>query len=188
MRPSLRSFRIATLAALLASAAAAQQPRADLLLLNGRVLTVDATDRGLSRYPEFLAFLRTLGPTTTFIKSASYLLHGREFRQLRDALLAVSGYLVQDDSGLPYAMLAARGWTLRMHGRYDVPIPPFERAFQPALYEAFREQAPDPLPFIFGYQYHDYRDQRSNVMVGRGPAAQSGAIAPDRPLMLKTAH
>ena len=45
MRPSLRSFRIATLAALLASAAAAQQPRADLLLLNGRVLTVDATDR-----------------------------------------------------------------------------------------------------------------------------------------------
>ena len=45
MRPSLHSFRAAALAALLASAAAAQQPRADLLLLNGRVLTVDATDR-----------------------------------------------------------------------------------------------------------------------------------------------
>ena len=45
MRPSLHSLRAAALAALLASAAAAQQPRADLLLLNGRVLTVDATDR-----------------------------------------------------------------------------------------------------------------------------------------------
>jgi hypothetical protein len=138
-------------------------------------LSGDATDRGLARYPEFLAYIRSLAPTTTFLKSASYLLHGRDFVQLRNALLEVSGYLVQDDSGLPYAMLAARGWRMQLYGRYGVPIPPFERDFQPVLYRAYGEQKPERLPFVFGYQYHDYRDERSNVMVGRGPAVATQA-------------
>lgn len=137
--------------------------------------SVDATDRGLSRYPEFLDFVRKLGPTTTFIKSASYLLHGREFSQLRVALLDVSGFLVQDDSGLPFDMLATRGWQMRLHGRYDVPIPPFQRAYQSALYRAYSDQTAKPLPFTFGYQFHDYRDERSNVMVGFGPSPEKRA-------------
>ena len=137
--------------------------------------SVDATDRGLSRYPEFVEFMRKLGPTTTFIKSASYLLHGREFSQIRSALLETSGFLVQDDSGLPYEMLASRGWQVRLHGKYDVPIPPFQRAFQSALSRAYSEQKPEPLPFTFGYQFHDYRDERSNVMVGLGPSPEKRA-------------
>lgn len=137
--------------------------------------SVDATDRGLAPYPAFLEFVRKLGPATTFIKSASYLLHGREFSRLRTALLDASGFLVQDDSGLPYAMLTARGWQVRLHGRYDMPIPPFQRAFQGALYRAYSEQRPDPLPFTFGYQFHDYRDERSNAMVGIGPSPEKRA-------------
>jgi hypothetical protein len=135
--------------------------------------SADVTDEGLTRYPELLAYMRSLGPTTTFVKSASYLMHNREFTQIRDTLLDVSGFLVQDDSGLPYSFLAARGWQMRMHGRYDVPIPPFERAFQAALASAYSEQRPEVLPFTFGYQYHDARDERSNVMVGRGPAREA---------------
>ncbi len=135
--------------------------------------SADVTDEGLTRYPELLTYLRTLGPTTTFIKSASYLMHSREFTQIRDTLLDVSGFLVQDDSGLPYSFLAARGWQMRLHGRYDVPIPPFERAYQAALASAYSEQRPDVLPFTFGYQYHDARDERSNVMVGRGPIREA---------------
>ena len=142
--------------------------------------SVDATDRGLSRYPEFLDFMRKLGPTTTFIKSASYLLHGREFSQLRAALLEVSGFLVQDDSGLPFDMLATRGWQVRLHGRYDTPIPPFQRAYQSALNRAYNEQKPEPLPFTFGYQFHDYRDERSNVMVALGPPPEKRAAIEDR--------
>lgn len=138
--------------------------------------SVDATDRGLSRYPEFLEFVRKLGPTTTFIKSASYLLHGREFSLLRTALLNVSSFLVQDDSGLPFDMLATRGWQVRLHGRYGTPIPPFQRAFQSTLYRAYSQQNPGPLPFTFGYQFHDYRDERSNVMVGLGPPAEKRAV------------
>lgn len=146
--------------------------------------TVDATDRGLAHYPEFLAFIRSLGNTTTFIKSASYLLHGSEFRQIRDALLDASGYLVQDDSGLPYSFLEARGWKVQLYGRYGVPIPPFQRAFQASLDRAYKSQLSSPLPFTFGYQFHDARDERSNVLVGRRPLqtaqAETTSMEPQR--------
>ncbi len=145
--------------------------------------TVDATDRGLAHYPEFLAYLRSLGTTTTFIKSASYLLHGNEFRQIRDALLDASGYLVQDDSGLPYSYLEARGWKVQLYGKYGVPIPPFQRAFQASLDRAYKSQLSSPLPFTFGYQFHDARDERSNVLVGQRPlhTAQAEATSVEAP-------
>lgn len=128
--------------------------------------SLDATDQGLAHYPGFLTYLRALGPTTTFIKSASYLLHSGKFRAMGNVLLEVTGLLVQDDSGLPYAALA-KGWELQFHGRYDVPIPPFQGAFQVALDRAWKEQKPAPLPFTFGYQYHDQRDERSHVIIAR---------------------
>ncbi|MBI3370156.1 MAG: hypothetical protein HY017_00160 [Betaproteobacteria bacterium] len=128
--------------------------------------SLDATDRGLAHYPEFLDYLRSFAPTTTFIKSASYLLHSGKFKSLSRTLLEVTGFLVQDDSGLPY-MALERGWDLQMHGRYDVPIPPFQGAFQAALDRAWKARQPAPLPFSFGYQYHDQRDERSHVIVGR---------------------
>lgn len=138
--------------------------------------SADVTDKGLAHHPEFLPWLRALGQTTTFIKSASYLLHGREFRMMRETLLDQSAVLVQDDSGLPYSALLARGWQVSLHGKYDVPIPPFQRAFQAQLDQAYKAQPAAPLPFVFGYQYHDARDERSNVMVGRrGPARPASA-------------
>ncbi len=70
--------------------------------------TVDATDRGLTHYPEFLAFVRNLAPTTTFIKSASYLLHSNKFNEMRSALLDISDYVVQDDSCNCMGAMAAR--------------------------------------------------------------------------------
>jgi len=129
--------------------------------------SVDVSDKGLAHYPEFLAYVRSLAPTTTFIKSASYLLQGNEFRQIRSALIEISSFIVQDDSGLPFAMLENRGWKVHLHGRYDRPIPPFGGAFQVALNRAYKTQDPAPLPFTFGYQYHDFRDTRSNLIVAQ---------------------
>ncbi len=131
--------------------------------------TVDVTDKGLAHYPEFMAYIRSLGTTTTFIKSASYLLHSNEFRQIRSALLDQTGFLVQDDSGLPYPLLEARGWKMNLFGTYGVPIPPFQGAFQASLDRAYKARTSSPLPFVFGYQFHDARDERSNVMVGQRP-------------------
>ncbi len=135
--------------------------------------TVDAADKGLAHYPEFLAYVRGLGPTTTFIKSASYLLHGSEFRQMRSALLDISSVIVQDDTGVPYAMLENRGWNVQLHGRYGRPIPPFGGAYQVELSRAYKATDPAPLPFTFGYQYHDFRDTRSNLIVAQRVAEPS---------------
>ena len=100
---------------------------------------------------------------------------------IRDALLDASGFLVQDDSGLPYAQLEARGWKVQLYGKYGVPIPPFERAYQASLDRAFKSQLSSQLPFTFGYQFHDARDERSNVLVGQRPVqtAQADAAAID---------
>ncbi len=128
--------------------------------------SVDASNAGMARYPQFRDYLRSLAPTTTLIKSASYLLHVAEFKRLRNLLLEVSGFLVQDDTGVPYAMLAKRGWQLSVYGRYEVPIPPFERHYQPELAEVYFATDPAPLAFRFGYR-RSFRDDRSNVMVGQ---------------------
>ncbi|MFM9966997.1 MAG: hypothetical protein ACKVQK_01140 [Burkholderiales bacterium] len=128
--------------------------------------SVDATDNGLAKYPQFVSYLRSLGPTTTLLKSASYLLHSNSFRLIRKTVLDVSGYLVQDDSGVPYGTLASSGWEVRLHGTYAVPIPPFQGAFQPALASAYKERQPSPLPFTFGYNFRDQRDERSHMIIG----------------------
>lgn len=141
--------------------------------------SVDVADRGLADHPEFVDYLRGLAPSTTLLKSASYLLHGNEFRQLRGVVFDVSAFLVQDDTGLPYAALLDRGWQMRLYGRYQVPIPPFEYAFQPALANAYRIQNPDPLPFFFGY-HRNQGENRSTVIVGRKPLTlASDTPAPD---------
>jgi len=138
--------------------------------------TLDATDNGLEHYPEFIAYLNSLAPTNTFLKAASYLLHGQEFRKLRTTLLNVSDFLVQDDTGLPYYTLQPKRWDVKLYGTYEVPIPPFERAFQPGLDKAYRAARPDPLPFEFGYNFSDKRDNRSNVLVGRRVLAEAAPL------------
>lgn len=143
--------------------------------------TLDATDNGLEHYPEFIDYLNGLAPTNTFMKAASYLLHSRKFRKLSQTLLEVSDFLVQDDTGLPYKLLRSQQWDMRLYGAYSTPIPPFERAFQPLLDRDYRASRPDPLPFDFGYNYSDKRENRANVMVGRRTAPHEtprGAAAP----------
>lgn len=130
--------------------------------------SLDATDAAIAGYPEFLDYLRALGPTTTLIKSASYLLHGSEFTRVREVILDSSRFLVQDDTGLPYARLIKRGWEVRVYGVYGVPIPPFENAYQKSLAAAYEKQKPPSLPFRFGYQMNNV-ENRSNLMVARRP-------------------
>jgi hypothetical protein len=138
--------------------------------------TLDATDKGLEHYPEFIAYLNSLAPTNTFLKAASYLLHGQEFRKLRNTLLSVSDFLVQDDTGLPFNALQPKHWDVHLYGTYETPIPPFQRAFQPTLDKAYRAARPDPLPFEFGYNFSDKRDNRSNVLVGRRVPAEAAPL------------
>jgi len=136
----------------------------------GRVRTLeyyslDATDRALRFYPEFLDYVGRRQPATGFLKSASYLLHDEQFSGTREMLLRRTDVVVQDDTGIAYRHLAAAGWGVKLYGVYTMPIKPLEYGKQPDLEAAFRTAGPVPsLDFPFGYRG---KDGRSTLLLAR---------------------
>jgi hypothetical protein len=134
-------------------------------------LALDATDRGLRANPEFLSFLAQFGPSVTFLKSASYLLHGNEFAGTRSVLLDTTELLVQDDTGIPYRYLRSRGFAVSLYGRYARPIKDFNYGYQSDLAAAYRTSGRvADLPFPFGYHW---QDGRSGLILARSGAKRS---------------
>jgi hypothetical protein len=137
--------------------------------------SVDATNRGLAPYPEFLAHVRTAKPAPMLIKSASYLLQDKQFRTVRDALLDTADFLVQDDTGMPYEVLKSGGWEMQLYGGYRKPIHPFHWAHQAKLEAAYKTATVADLPFSFSYHWHG---GKSNAMVARRmPVAAAAPVA-----------
>ncbi len=134
-------------------------------------LSLDATDKALAANPEFLPFLAQFGSSVTFLKSASYLLHGNEFAGTRKVLLDSTDLLVQDDTGIPYRYLRERQFEVRLFGRYARPIRDFNYGYQHDLAAAYRtsEKVAD-LPFPFGYHW---QDGRSGLILARTTAKRS---------------
>jgi hypothetical protein len=122
---------------------------------------VDLANAGLGHDAAFVRVLRGLAPFVTFLKAASYLPGEPRFSSLRRILLEESTVLVQDDSGIPFRNLDA-GWAVRLFGRYEAPVSPFEDRLQVDLRAAYEERAPRPLPFGIGYHV-DAR--RSNLLI-----------------------
>jgi hypothetical protein len=134
--------------------------------------SVDATNNGLAPYPEFLQHIRGFKQSPMLIKSASYLLQDRQFRNIREALLESADYLVQDDTGMPFDVLKSNGWEVQLFGGYRRPIDPFHWAYQPGLDAAYKSTSTAELPFSFSYHW---RDGRSNAMVARRGSIQADA-------------
>lgn len=116
--------------------------------------------------PDFLFFLKTQAPFDTIIKSASYLMHDDpgDFTSIRNAILAGSSCIVEDDSGIPVKYFTAGKWRVQYHGYYDAPTKLFANRFQPDLKAAMRAGSTGPLPFGYGY---DYRPGKANLISAR---------------------
>jgi hypothetical protein len=116
--------------------------------------SLDATDKALEFYPEFLNWVGQFKNSTALIKSASYLLHDGQFSKTRAMLLETSDIVVQDDTGIPYRYLSQTPWQVKLYGKYHKPIRPMEYAYQKDLEEAFKARsAAADLPFSFGYHW-----------------------------------
>ena len=50
-------------------------------------VSLDATDKALEFYPDFLTWISQYKPATVLLKSASYLLHDSQFAKTRSMLL-----------------------------------------------------------------------------------------------------
>ncbi len=125
--------------------------------------SVDVSDKGLASHPEFSTYLNKFGTGSTFMKSASYLLHGSNFSKIRGSVLRSTRYLLQDDSGLPYRAFGKGGWTVTLYGRYTNAIKDFGGTIQQDLADAYVAAEPARLlPFTFGYHWWD---KHSNIQI-----------------------
>lgn len=118
--------------------------------------SLDATDKALVHYPEFLDLVARNKPASALVKSASYLLHDNQFSKTRDMILATADILVQDDTGVPYRYIKQANWNVKLFGKYHTPIPPMQWGLQTDLRQAFTDPevaARGPLPFPFGYHW-----------------------------------
>jgi len=116
-------------------------------------VSLDATDKALEFYPEFINWVNQYKPATVLIKSASYLLHDQQFSKTRAMLLDAADILVQDDTGIPYHYISQNPWQVKLYGRYHRPIRPMKYGYLKDL-EAADISRPEQAPWPFPFGYH----------------------------------
>lgn len=130
-----------------------------------RYFMLNVIDQALSEHsPNFIPYLMKQAPCSTFIKSASYLMHNDKikFTQIRKAILDASTSIVEDDSGVPLRYLKTDEWNTTFHGVYTQPIGLFANRAQKDLRQAFKDKSTGVLPFSYGY---DYQAGQSNLII-----------------------
>ena len=133
--------------------------------------SISLSNAGLRDRPEFVRFLDSRGSYNTFIKSASYLMHTKDFTRIRDLLIESSAALLQDDTGIPYRAFRDRlDQELSLFGEYARPVQSLgEEVYQAALDSLYRLQTAQPLPFSLGYHW---KTRKQNYMlIKRRPAS-----------------
>ncbi|GAB4398808.1 MAG: hypothetical protein OHK0053_18070 [Microscillaceae bacterium] len=121
------------------------------------------SEGGLLQRSDFRKYLESLPIQTTYIKSASYLMHLAEFSLMRQLILEKSKFYLQDDSGMPIRFLDRTKWDLIFYGSYISPISLFSGRYQADLRAIYQKgEGVRPLPFGIGYQF---REGTSNLML-----------------------
>ncbi|WP_426490259.1 hypothetical protein [Hymenobacter sp. 102] len=130
-------------------------------------LSADISDWKLGQTKDAaLKYVRTLGPLTTYVKSATYLMHKSYFSKVRNLILERSNYLLQDDSGIAMKYFKPADWQFTYYGTYKRPINLFAKQYQPALTAAYTDKANPPRPLPFGTGYN-WRQNDSNLLLAR---------------------
>ncbi|MCX8113243.1 MAG: hypothetical protein N3E49_08660 [Bacteroidia bacterium] len=114
-------------------------------------LSLNAANTGIERQVGSRDFLSRLRPCVSLIKSASYLLFGRDFSEIRRLILTQSVAILEEDSGIPFRFFDSTAWKTQLYGVYHQPIPLFRSKFQPDLWKAYRTYPVKRLPFTIGY-------------------------------------
>lgn len=121
---------------------------------------------GLNKHVDFRTYLENLNIKYTYLKSASYLMYRDHFSIIRNLILDKSDYILQDDSGMPFASFKSDIWDITLYGRYAGPIGLFSSRYQADFAAAYSggKYPVKPLPFGIGYQY---QKGNSNLMLAK---------------------
>ena len=112
----------------------------------------DLSDGGLARAPALRAFVDRMAAHRTVFKAASHLPQRPQFAMLRAAVLARAPSIVQDETGIDYALLE-EAFDVTLYGRYARAHHLFSSAMNKSLAEAYRDRGDvRPLGFRVGYE------------------------------------
>jgi hypothetical protein len=125
--------------------------------------SVNLSNERLKEDAAFITYMGTLKGSTTMLKATSYMTHKGTFSMIRDQILAISGAVLQDDSGIPFHYFQSADWKVQLYGAYTRPYGSFKWLAQPDLKKAFDEGA-KPLPIRIGYGYSKVE---SNLLLAR---------------------
>ncbi len=116
-------------------------------------LQQDLSNRGLAKHPEAKAFIESLAKAPVLLKAASHLPQQPVFSQVRNAILAHSPLVVQDETGIEYDTLAG-GFNVRLYGEYVGAHRLFREFVNPSLIRAYKTRSGEvrPLDFKLGYE------------------------------------
>ena len=121
--------------------------------------SADLADAAFPKDSPFLKSLAAMTFETTYIKSASYLPHYKEFSNIRNLILAKSRFVLEDDTGVPYRYFPPAQWSSQLYGEYIDPISDFKGVGQEDLRAAYADPARvKPLPFHIGYHWGTNKD------------------------------
>ena len=109
----------------------------------------------LSPKAPFLKFIANFGPSPTYLKSASYLMHSEGFSTIRSAIINSSPAVLQDDSGIPFRFFQSPPWDVRLYGTYTGVLDIFQENFQTDLLSAYEKQplSVESINFGVGYKF-----------------------------------
>lgn len=131
-------------------------------------LSCDISDKGLlTKNPEIYTFLNNMRWCNTFVKSASYLMHYKSFKMIREIVTKKSITLFQDDTGIPYKYMKDKDFSFQCFGKYVKPIKDFEHKndilYQKDL-ELLYKKGSVKLPFSLGYHWRDANEQNQMLI------------------------
>jgi hypothetical protein len=114
----------------------------------------DLSDGGLRHNAGFVNLMHKLAPGITYLKAASYLCYYEDFSTIRNAILADSAGVLEDDSGVPFKYFDNPRWQVIPYGDYTGPINLFKNFWQRDLTDYYQRTPHAPLPFGSGYKFH----------------------------------
>jgi hypothetical protein len=119
----------------------------------------DLADLSFGTNSAFYAYLNGLPFETTFLKSASYLPHYKEFSNIRSMILDKSRFILEDDTGIPFRYFPEKAWDVQLYGEYIKPVTDFAGVEQLDLKAAYADPGRvKTLPFHVGYHWGTNKD------------------------------
>jgi hypothetical protein len=121
----------------------------------------DISDEGLKKNTGFQKYLSSLPQSHTYLKAASYLMHGKDFSMIRNAVFEKSISILQDDSGIAFRYFDKTVWDIHLYGKYQRPGKEFSWINETDLAKAYTDPSVKPVPFTLGY---NWRTQAINLL------------------------